>query len=79
MKTIRKEVQAFVRASEVLLSPILLGPMLNDDERGLVSMCLESLAKEYTEKVPSPQETHPGSTNGQCRFMDSQEFINRRW
>ena len=78
MKTIRKEVQTFVQATETLLSPILLGEELNEDERGMVAMCLQSLAKEYATQAPSPQETHSG-TNGQHRLRESQGFTNRRW
>jgi hypothetical protein len=39
MLTIREEVQAFVRAIETLLSPIMLGKPLNEDERDMVAMC----------------------------------------
>jgi hypothetical protein len=49
MLPIRKEVQAFVRLSETLLSPVLLDGPLNEDERGLVAMYIQNLAEKYTE------------------------------
>ena len=47
MQTIRQEVQALVRNTERLLSPITLGQALNEDERGMVAMCAQSLAEKY--------------------------------
>jgi hypothetical protein len=37
MLTVREEVQALVRATEWLLSPILLDQELNKDERNIVA------------------------------------------
>jgi hypothetical protein len=54
MLTIRQEVQEFVRATERLLSPIILGNALNEDERELIAMCAQNLAEMY----PSEKETN---------------------
>ena len=54
MQTIREEVQAFVRATETLLSPIMLGRPLNEDERGMVAMCGQSLAGAILESGGFP-------------------------
>jgi hypothetical protein len=56
MQTIREEVQAFVRATETLLSPIMLGRPLNEDERGMVAMCGQSLAERYSKAEDFPDE-----------------------
>ena len=47
MDTIRREVEALVRTTERLLSPITLGQPLNEDERGMIAMCARSLAEKY--------------------------------
>ena len=47
METIRIEVQALVRVTETLLSPITLDPELNQDERDMVAICIISLAEKY--------------------------------
>jgi hypothetical protein len=52
MLTIRQEVQALVRATEHLLSPITLGEPLNEDERDMVAMCAQSLAEKYPISLP---------------------------
>ena len=54
MKTIRPQVQAFVRATETLLSPIILGRPLNEDERDMVAMCVQSLAEKYPMSLTIP-------------------------
>ena len=65
MLTIREEVQAFVRATEMLQSPIMLGKALNEDERDMVAMCAQSLAQKFPvrlldlnprSKLPSPPQ-----------------------
>ena len=64
MLTIREEVQAFVRATEMLLSPIMLGKALNEDERDMVAMCAQSLAQKFPVRLtrPKPQVKAPQST-----------------
>ena len=46
MKTIRKEVVAYVRAREFLLSTPI-NPALNQNERDLVAYYVEELARQY--------------------------------
>src|SRR5690348_13317013 len=57
MQTIREDVQAFVRLTEKLLSPILLGKAFNEDERGLVAMCAQSLVEKYPTMEVSTEKT----------------------
>jgi hypothetical protein len=54
MDTIRQEVQALVRTTERLLSPITLGEPLNEDERDMVAMCAQSLAEKYPMSLAQP-------------------------
>ena len=54
METIRPEVQAFVSAAETLLSPIMLGRPLNEDERDIVAMCAQNLAEKYPVSLTIP-------------------------
>jgi len=54
MDTIRQEVQALVRTTERLLSPITLGEPLNEDERDMVAMCAQSLAEKYPMSLAKP-------------------------
>ncbi len=61
MLTIRPEVQAFVRATETLLSPIMLGRVLNEDERDMVVMCVQNLAERYSKAEDSPDEENQHS------------------
>lgn len=46
MKTIRKEVVAYVRACEFLLSTPI-NPALNQNERDLIAYYVEELARQY--------------------------------
>ena len=52
--TIRPEVLAFVQATELLLSPIMLGRPLNEDERDMVAMCAQNLAEKYPVSLAKP-------------------------
>jgi len=48
MMTIRREVQTFASLTETLLSPVLLGrALLNEDEYGLITLCIQNLAKRF--------------------------------
>jgi len=47
MLTIREEVQAFVRATETLLSSITLGRPLNEGEWDTVAVCAQNLLERY--------------------------------
>jgi hypothetical protein len=57
MLTIRSEVQALVRATEKLFSPILLDQELNEDERDMVAMCTQSLVEKYPRAETSSHES----------------------
>jgi hypothetical protein len=69
MLILRPQVKAFLDTAETLLSPALLTTPLNDDERGMVRMYLESLDKMITvqDSVPhssrrtteADQQQHP--------------------
>jgi hypothetical protein len=56
MLTIREEVQALARATERVLSPIMLGKALNDDERELIAMCAQNLVEKYARAEGSAEE-----------------------
>jgi hypothetical protein len=60
MQTIRQEVQALVRTTERLLSPITLGQPLNEDERDMVAMCAQSLAEKYPVSFATPRRESVG-------------------
>jgi hypothetical protein len=47
MPTIREEVQAFLRATELLLSPTMLGKPLNEGEWDTVAVCAQNLLERY--------------------------------
>ena len=51
MMPIRPEVEVFLHAAETLLSPILLGKTLNDDEKGMVVMYVQNLTEKYAMSV----------------------------
>jgi hypothetical protein len=55
MQTVRKEVQAFVNATERLLAPIVL-EALNEDEREIIAMCAQSLVERYPTTQGSTEE-----------------------
>jgi hypothetical protein len=40
----RPEVQSFIRATEAILSPALLGEDLNPEERDIIAYCVMSLS-----------------------------------
>jgi len=63
MEIIRKEVQAFVRASEKLLSPVILGHPLNENERDLVAMYIQNLAEKYPVSLTIPGQYRKNSAN----------------
>jgi hypothetical protein len=58
MSTIRQEVQALVRATETLLSPITLGQELSQDECDMVALCIMSLAEKYPVSYATPGLLH---------------------
>jgi hypothetical protein len=47
MLTIRQEVQAFLRVTELLLSPAMLGKPLNEGEWDTVAVCAQNLMERY--------------------------------
>lgn len=44
--TIRAEVKTFCAAAETLLSPVLLRSLLNEEERGMISLYMENLQEK---------------------------------
>jgi hypothetical protein len=48
MLTIREEVQAFVRAADLLLSPIMMGRPLHEYERDTVCISTQNLAERFS-------------------------------
>jgi hypothetical protein len=63
MQSLRKEVQAFVHASETLLSPVILGQPLNEDEWGMVLMYVQNLVTEYSVKTADESRPRPNQRN----------------
>lgn len=47
MQVLRSEIQAFIRASETLLSPASLGTPLTNEERELVAYYAQTVAQEF--------------------------------
>ncbi len=47
MQALRSEIQAFIRASETLLSPASLGTPLTNEERELVAYYAQTVAQEF--------------------------------
>lgn len=47
MHNIRKEPREFARLAEVLLSPVLLSPAMNEEEEGFIRLYVMQLAEKY--------------------------------
>jgi len=47
MQALRPEIQAFIRASETLLSPASLGTPLTNEERELIAYYAQTVAQEF--------------------------------
>jgi hypothetical protein len=54
MMDIRPQVKAFLDAAETLLSSALLTSPLNEDERGMIKMYMESLDEKIVANVDAP-------------------------
>jgi len=55
MMTIRPQVKAFLDAAETLLSPVLLDSPLNDDERQMIKVYINSLDEKVVAGVSAPR------------------------
>jgi hypothetical protein len=76
MVTLRPEVQALIRATECLLSPITLGEELSRDEREMVGMCAENLLQKYP--VTAMEDQNPdGLHQSRHATKKSRAVINR--
>lgn len=47
MNNIRKELRDFARLAEVLLSPVLLSPAMNEEEESFIRLYVMQLAEKY--------------------------------
>lgn len=53
---LRAEVKTFCAAAETLLSPVLLGSPLNEEERAMISLYMDNLLEKFSAEACA---THP--------------------